>query len=368
MFVLQFAVTGFGSAIVFQIGWNLFDLLGILDPGSGFADGIMNLTLIGIIISGLQLFNLRHSMNWSLGCSLAVNRAIGHAIGAWLLMSLDDLNWLKRVLGVVFLLIAVQKCNKLRLSRRAKGYQAPGNEIHGTFRIDTWKTRLAITAAGLSAGFLAGLMGTGGPPIMVLLSFYPVPKDEYRPTAALMIVVGNAVGAVFMGHAATKPYFDVSLAPQYAVMVSGALVGLGVGNRAAEYVSQDQFGLIVLALLVFGSGLMLLAGTEDRAKIPPSIPIAAAVLLCVLFAGIFGMVWRSWYMHNRHQSSSRMSGSRCQQTTAHAAGVNIDCGTGVAELDGELSALNTAPGLSLRQGNSIEMVQIQIHRSASTSV
>jgi uncharacterized membrane protein YfcA len=308
----SFALSGFGSSIIFQIGWQLYDLLGILELGADFADGIMNLTLIGIFISSVQAWHLRRHINFKLACLFAITRAIGHIAGAWILVSLSvsGLQWIKRILGVFFLLIAAHKCYKAGHCKCRKSYVqvAHPEQPVGPLSLQSWNVRTAATATGLASGFMAGLLGAGGPPIMIFLSYHVVQKEEYRATAAVMIVFANFVGACFMGSVSDK-YFKPSLVPQYTVMITGALAGLIAGNSVSRYVTQELFGDIVLGLLIFGSMLMII-GAEGREQLPLVVPVIAACLLVVLFLGLFVKISQQHSSGSGSGGGDRIDGSK----------------------------------------------------------
>jgi uncharacterized membrane protein YfcA len=319
----SYAISGFGSSIIFQIGWQLYDLLGVLDAGADFTDGIMNLTLIGVFISAVQSWHLRGRVNVALGVVLATTRAAGQIVGAWILVSLSasGLQLIKQLLGVMFLLIAAHKCFTLGhcnvfpavhgLWKDQPAQSGAHVQTRSVLSLESTNVRVAVIAAGLASGFLAGLMGTGGPPIMVLLSYYPLPKEEYRATAAAMIVVASSVGAVFMGSVSDR-YFSLALVPQYTIMIAGALAGLVAGNMSSRYVSQALFGDIILGLLVAGAALMTLsAGAGPGERLPLFVPLAALCAILIMFVGLCVKIAKS----ARQQHSVQQHGGQQLQNS-----------------------------------------------------
>ena len=116
---------------------------------------------------------------------------VGTGVGLVLLYHIHSL-WLKRVLGLIFLSVASYQIHGEVL--RAKGVARPHTPRPGQLQVDgpeRKELRFTATLLGLASGVLAGLFGTGGPPLMVLVALTDVDKDEWRASNAVIWFVDN---------------------------------------------------------------------------------------------------------------------------------------------------------------------------------
>jgi len=83
---------------------------------------------------------------------------------------------------------------------------------------------------GLASGVLAGLFGTGGPPLMVLVAVTEMGKDEWRASNAVIWLVDNVFRFAYL------------YAVQGQVRALGKGGGRGAGRRKVEMWGRE-FGL-----------------------------------------------------------------------------------------------------------------------------
>jgi uncharacterized membrane protein YfcA len=107
--IIAWAVTAFGNAIVFHIGWHICLLA---SDGEVCDDNIplivMYITFSGIMVYPLQVWRLRKWVNWPLALNFAVAQICGVIIGSFILFSFSSI-WIVRVLGIVFYVVSIQK-------------------------------------------------------------------------------------------------------------------------------------------------------------------------------------------------------------------------------------------------------------------
>lgn len=107
--IIAWAVTAFGNAIVFHIGWHICLLA---SDGEVCDDNIplivMYITFSGILVYPLQVWRLRKWVNWPLALNFAVAQITGVVIGSFVLFSFRSI-WIVRVLGIVFYVVSIQK-------------------------------------------------------------------------------------------------------------------------------------------------------------------------------------------------------------------------------------------------------------------
>ena len=116
---------------------------------------------------------------------------VGTGIGLVALYHIHSL-WLKRVLGLIFLSVG---CYQIQGEvMRAKGLPAAAGAGGGQVVVEgagKEGLRQMGRVLGLASGVLAGLFGTGGPPLMVLVAVTEVGKDEWRASNAVIWLVDN---------------------------------------------------------------------------------------------------------------------------------------------------------------------------------
>jgi len=135
----------------------------------------------------------------------------------------------------------------------------------------TWSTSLSIIGALSISGLCRGMFGVAGPPMMVLLMFFPIDRSVWRCIAA-----SNRVTAVIVQGATLGLNADLSPScwPMYLMLMLGGLTGIALGNKAASYVDAAAFedGM----LLFLGSGALLMLCTGHR-----TLSAVAAILIFV---------------------------------------------------------------------------------------
>jgi uncharacterized membrane protein YfcA len=95
-----------------------------------------------------------------------------------------------------------------------------------------------VAGASLAAGFLKGLCGVGGPPMMVLLALgVSVDPREWRATTAAT-QFGLALVQLYVYFGAHQDWGATGTPEVFGAMVAGGLAGLGAGNAAAPRVNQ----------------------------------------------------------------------------------------------------------------------------------
>jgi uncharacterized membrane protein YfcA len=156
--------------------------------------------------------------------------------GTYLLLVLDA-SVLKIIVGVVICLFALA----LLLG----------------FRREIKKEKRGMVAAGLVSGLLNGLVSTGGPPAILLLTNQGMPKERFR---------ANLIAYFLFLSAATVPAHLVgglisAQVLRYAVIFTPALAaGALVGTRLVRYVPEASFRRAVLAIVMATGFMVALAG------------------------------------------------------------------------------------------------------------
>jgi uncharacterized protein len=113
---------------------------------------------------------------------------------------------------------------------------------------------LVETGVALTAGFLGGLSGIWGPPLVMYLLAVDLPKAEMVRTQSLSFLLGSLV---LVGAHLRSGVLDAVTLPASAWMVLPTMAAMFLGYRVQDRLDQEVFRKATLAVLVL-SGLNLL--------------------------------------------------------------------------------------------------------------
>ena len=110
--VIIYAITSFGNGVLYQLGWHLCYLI-----ASNVCDGLIDTVVIHVTVAHvftfpMQLYLLRHRINWILALILTVSQQGGLYVGLFLLFQYPNSIWLFRGLALLFFLTAVDMIYK----------------------------------------------------------------------------------------------------------------------------------------------------------------------------------------------------------------------------------------------------------------
>lgn len=171
------------------------------------------------------------------GRVLLVGIALGIPVGVFLLRSGADDPWLVQILGASLVAIALFFLFEERLEARTRSLP-----------------RGSRVGAGLASGVLAGLFGTGGPPLIFYLRAKRVPKDAFRVTLLALFLV---TGVVRVPLYAATGLVDVATLLSALAVLPACLAGLFLGHRLHRVVPEADFRRGVSVLLGILGVLML---------------------------------------------------------------------------------------------------------------
>ena len=150
---------------------------------------------------------------------------------------------------------------------------------------------LGALGAGMASGFLQGLFGTGGPPIIFFFSLVDITKADIRGTSIWSNMVQLLPRFIFM------LYFGIfdfpALWPLYLCTIPSTLLGTYCGNAVFKYVDVNAV-LMVLQGLVLISTISLTNATDG--SVFGDIMLCIYMVLVVLFSAaaiyLSSMHWR----------------------------------------------------------------------------
>jgi uncharacterized membrane protein YfcA len=170
------------------------------------------------------------------------------------MLAAGNVAWLKRLLGAVVVAAGVWFLQQER--RRARLEKAgPANEDERPPQTGgrTWTS----LPAGLAAGTLAGLFGTGGPPVIVYLKAYRLNKGAFRATLLWYFLLAGGLRIATYLRAGLLTGREVRSALWLLpASLAGMLLGMAIHRRLPE----RHFAIVVSVLLIFLGALLLLGG------------------------------------------------------------------------------------------------------------
>ena len=314
---ISFAITSFGGDILFQLGISLCSLSGTLCRGSLLTTLAM-ITLMAFIKLPIQLCILRKNINYDLAIRLSIPMVIGSVLGLHILSVSNNDLLLKRIFGYIITIISLYHLvNDSIKDSRSNIVENNNEEVHNDisssssdevnphlyisytmkndqdnyrndtdnkFKINTRSKELTIYCAGFLAGLLAGVYGTGGPPLMVLATHIKIDKDEWRATCTLTYFIQNLVAATYIS---TYDQYRIKSGKQYMMtmlLICTVLIALYYGNIIADqYINTNLWKKLILFLLMIGSGIMICSGYSVY------IQFITILVLMSLYGGVYCM-------------------------------------------------------------------------------
>lgn len=240
-----YATVGFGAGM-FSVA-----LLALLLPDlSGAVAALLLLTLV------TELWVLAHAWHHArvrLLLGLLPTTLLGLLIGTQILVS-ADVPGLKRALGGVVLAAGawfVYRDLRTRETVRDDPSGALQHSRRGQVR--AWLS----LPAGLVSGLLAGLFGTGGPPVIVFLKSYHLDKSAFRATILWFFLLMSVVRGGAYLRAAVLAGDELRAA---LWLLPGSLAGTVLGSFVHHRLSEHVFARIVSILLMILGAVLLLTG------------------------------------------------------------------------------------------------------------
>lgn len=192
------------------------------------------LTVVGLVLSSLNLWNLRTRVRWRTMVWPLLARVPGTVVGAWVLTEVST--------GVLQLMIAGMVLVAVLMSRFGKTFEA---------------TPLRLGLAGFASGVAGTTTAIGGPPMVIVMQ-HGAP-DTVRANLAGFFAVSSVfslVSYVAIGRLdATMAWVSLTFVP---VVLAGFWLGRPLGRRIG-----DRFRPLVLAVCVV-SALIALGGALIR--------------------------------------------------------------------------------------------------------
>jgi uncharacterized membrane protein YfcA len=200
---------------------------------------VLAVTLTLVLIADFYLiYKFHEHINWKLTSYLFVPAIAGIVVGTYLLSVLDSM-----VIKKVFALFVIAFALKSLLTS--------SGEKNKTKKI---KPVAAITA-GASGGLTSGLLGAGGPPLIMYTTHLQLKKAVFRATLVMTFFLFDLVRVVtyFFSNILSVNTLKVGF-----TLAPGIILGSFIGMKVHDKLSEQYFRKIVLVVLMFVGVVLLL--------------------------------------------------------------------------------------------------------------
>lgn len=210
-------VGGFGSSVFFVPVANFF-----LDFQS-----VLGLTALFHVSSNLAKIGMfRKGIDWKLVLLIGIPGVIFVTLGA-IISAYFESNLLQICMGIFLIVMSL-------IFLIFKSLKLKSNAV-------------TSISGGVASGFLAGLLGSGGPIRGLTLAAYNLKKEVFIATSAFIdlgIDLSRSVVYVSNGFVHRDQLYLV------AILVGVGFVGTWLGKKVLDLISQDRFRQIVLILIL----------------------------------------------------------------------------------------------------------------------
>jgi uncharacterized membrane protein YfcA len=227
------AVTGFGSRLV-----AMPVLLMVLPP----AEAILVMVVTDLCSGAWLVWGARHDIDWRLVAFLVLCSLPGQWLGAQMLHVLDT-EVVKRILGVIVLAMGVRFALVPIVVGRGEWTALPAG------RRDVW---VWAAVASLVSGWMAGLVGPGGPPIVAFFRRYFEPRFMRAQLFAFFAICAVTLAVVLLASGASPRALGV-----VPWLLLPLVLGIRVGVWLCHRVSRVQFGRVT-GIVLAGAGAALI--------------------------------------------------------------------------------------------------------------
>ena len=218
--------TGFGSGLVLNAFW-----LHILEPSIAIPLNIISC----LFISGLPIYKLRKSLDFSKLKSFIFLGVIGIPIGM-LLLTITEPSSFKVSIGFLLIIYSIWMI-------KSRGFSIKVN-----------KNRLIDQLIGLISGIMGGFAALGGLLPTIWVSLQKLPKNSQRGTYEPFIFITSIASIISFYFAGL---ITLSILVDFIKVFPALILGSWIGIRIYPKINEDLFRKVILGL-IFVAGLILL--------------------------------------------------------------------------------------------------------------
>ncbi len=218
--------TGFGSGLVLNAFW-----LHILEPSIAIPLNIISC----LFISGLPIYKLRKSLDFSKLKSFIFLGVIGIPIGM-LLLTITKPSSFKVAIGFLLIIYSIWMIT-------SRGFSIKVN-----------KNRLIDQLIGLISGIMGGFAALGGLLPTIWVSLQKLPKNSQRGTYEPFIFITSIASIISFYFAGL---ITLSILVDFIKVFPALILGSWIGIRIYPKINEELFRKVILGL-IFVAGLILL--------------------------------------------------------------------------------------------------------------
>lgn len=219
-------ISGFGSSVFFvPLAGMLFD----------FKTTLALTGILHIFSTSAQVIMFRKDIDWKLMIKIGIPSVIFVLLGAYLNKTLD-LKYAEAAMGLFLIAFSVTFFVKKDLKFKPTNFNA--------------------VTGGAAAGFLAGLIGTGGAIRGATLTAFDLPKGTFVGTSAgidFAVDLSRTIVYLYNDYLDTKYYWYIP------IMMILAYGGAFIGKKILKIIPENIFKKIVLGL-IFCVGVVMVYG------------------------------------------------------------------------------------------------------------
>ena len=119
------------------------------------------------------------------------------------------------------------------------------------------RTLAVLFVVGAAAGFLNGLLGTGGPPQMAAFTLLAIPKNEVRGIATTFAVLELPVRLALWIMSAGSAWAPTRDGALYAAIAASSICGFILGATLRSRADEDMVNRAMLILILVGATVLL---------------------------------------------------------------------------------------------------------------
>ena len=352
-----YGLTTFGVAITFHIGFHLSHL-------AGLTEGTVRAVVVGLALPDaavalVQSLRLWRECAWALLLLGSVVLLVSLTAGTALLLVVGDSPWLKRVVGLLLFVLALERIVNHGTPREPR-------PIAGmVLNLRDGRVLRRILCCFSAAGLFGGMVGVAGPPMMLFVSYSAASLSisTWRATSALLRLVLSSSRLTFFIVTHEVDLGSIAALGHHALTICGALGGLATGNRLSHRMRPEVIDGLILCFLGAGSVMLATSGIREP------LPLEALTLWSLLGTGPAILIWHmlgkpgsaelasasqgwrqrlgSWWVGSPSSGSAPM-GASLVSNDGHAVFMH-DCGCGalvlreVPTLSNSLTADHSSP-------------------------
>jgi uncharacterized membrane protein YfcA len=300
------AITGYGQALIFVFVYTVFDIFGMMvdcQPndlcGVKYAVCLQTLSLVGSVPLLMYQSNPAKHANRYLLTTLIPVTLVSTPFGQWCQDYVSS-SVIRLVVGVVVTAVVGYELYKLCKQRRVPNTEetpitaTPTTELTPLLSVTEDKTddekdpllhgftRSSIfiwgVVLGFLSGFLGGLIGMRGPPLMIFFLQFPFPKGEARSIGAILLLLNMVLRMGYYlfqdyqhDHAqqygadssTTKWFYWKSSWHLYVGIVVAGVLGVPIGDCIHHRMDQSNFRLALAIILAFSGVVNIVKAVEE---------------------------------------------------------------------------------------------------------